>query len=287
MSAVALALLLSAAVAHATWNYFAKGATGSVAFVFAFCVVAEIVYLPLAIGVYLWARPELGPEAWLWVAVSGGLNVAYFLLLSEGYRTGDLSLVYPLARGTGPALAVVGAIIVFGERPSPLAIAGAALVVAGIVVMSWSPGQARGPETGRSIGFALATGACIAAYTLWDNKGVTIVTPVLYSYGLDLGRAAILAPVVLPSAERRRAVVDALRDQRRAVLAIAILSPGAYILVLAALTIAPVSYVAPAREVSILFGALLGLRLLGESDAPRRLAGATAIVAGVAALAIG
>jgi drug/metabolite transporter (DMT)-like permease len=195
--------------------------------------------------------------------------------------------VYPLARGTGPALAVVGAILVFGERPSALAIAGAALVVAGIVVMSWSPGRTRGPETGRSIAFALATGACIAAYTLWDNKGVTIVTPVLYSYGLDLGRAAILAPVVLPSAERRRAVVDALREQRRAVLAIAILSPGAYILVLAALTIAPVSYVAPAREVSILFGALLGLRLLGESDAPRRLAGATAIVAGVAALAIG
>jgi drug/metabolite transporter (DMT)-like permease len=82
-------------------------------------------------------------------------------------------------------------------------------------------------------------------------------------------------------------VVDALRLQRRAVLAIAILSPGADILVLAALTIAPVSYVAPAREMSILFGALLGLRLLGESDAPRRLAGATAIVAGVAALALG
>lgn len=287
MPVVALALLLSAAVAHATWNYFAKGANGSVAFVFTFCVVAEIVYLPLAVGTYLWTRPELGPEAWLWVAVSGALNVAYFLLLSEGYRVGDLSLVYPLARGTGPALSVLGAMLIFGERPSPVGIAGAALVVAGIVVMSWSPGHTRGPEVSRSIAFALATGMCIAAYTLWDNKGVTIVTPVLYSYGLDLGRAAILAPVVLPSAERRRAVVDALREQRRAVLAIAILSPGAYILVLAALTIAPVSYVAPAREMSILFGALLGWRLLGESDAPRRLAGATAIVAGVAALALG
>lgn len=287
MPVVALALLLSAAVAHATWNYFAKGANGSVAFVFTFCVVAEIIYLPLALGVYLWTRPDLGFDALLFVAVSGALNVAYFLLLSEGYRTGDLSLVYPLARGTGPALSVAGAIIVFGERPSAVAIAGAALVVAGIVVMSWSPGSTRGREAGRSIAFALATGACIAAYTLWDNKGVTIVTPVLYSYGLDLGRAAILAPVVLPSAERRRAVVDVLREQRRAVLAIALLSPGAYILVLAALTIAPVSYVAPAREMSILFGALLGLRLLGESDAPRRLAGATAIVAGVAALALG
>ena len=116
---------------------------------------------------------------------------------------------------------------------------------------------------------------------------MTIVTPILYSSGLDISRSLILAPFALIPASGRAGVRRVLREQRRAVMAIGILSPGAYILVLIALTIAPVSYVAPAREISILFGAMLGLRLLKESDAGRRLAGASAIVAGVFALAIG
>ena len=287
MPIVAVALLLSAAVAHATWNYVAKGAQSSFAFIFLFALCSEIVYLPLALGVFLWTRPSLGLDALLFVAVSGLLNCLYFVLLSEGYKVGDLSVVYPLARGTGPALAVVGAIVLFGERPSALALAGAGLVVAGIIVMSWGGKASGGAEVWRSVVFALATGACIAAYTLWDSKGVTIVTPVLYSYGLDMARLLFLAPLALATPSGRGEVSAILRDQRRAIVAIGVLSPGAYILVLVAYTLAPVSYVAPAREISILFGAILGLRLLGESDAPRRLAGATAIVAGVFALALG
>lgn len=287
MPIVALALLLAAAVAHASWNYSAKGATGSIAFTFAFAAFAEIVYLPLALGVFFYTRPSLGFDALLFVAVSGALNIAYFYLLNEGYKVGDLSLVYPLARGTGPALSVAGAIILFGERPSGLALAGAALVVGGIIIMSWTPHVTSAAEVRRSVLFALATGAIIAAYTLWDNKGVTVVTPVLYSYGLDFARMAFLAPFVLATASGRKAFALVLRDQRRAVMSIGLLSPGAYILVLAALTIAPVSYVAPAREISILFGAMLGLRLLGEADARRRLAGASAIVLGIFALALG
>ncbi len=200
---------------------------------------------------------------------------------------GDLSIVYPLARGTGPALSVVGAILIFGERPSPLALAGAALVVAGIVVMTWTPRHRASAELTRSIAFALATGVAIAAYTLWDNKGVTVVTPVLYSWCTEFFQLAIFAPIVLGSTARRADVALIFREQRLPTLVIAVLSPGAYILVLIALTLAPVSYVAPAREISILFAAILGLRLLNESDPARRLAGATAIVAGVAALAIG
>ncbi len=287
MPIVAVALLLSAAVAHATWNYVAKGAQSSFAFIFLFALCSEIVYLPLALGVFLWTRPSLGLDALLFVAVSGLLNCLYFVLLSEGYKVGDLSVVYPLARGTGPALAVAGAIVLFGERPSALALAGAGLVVAGIIVMSWGGKASGGAEVWRSVVFALATGACIAAYTLWDSKGVTIVTPVLYSYGLDMARLLFLAPLALATPSGRGEVSAILRDQRRAIVAIGVLSPGAYILVLVAYTLAPVSYVAPAREISILFGAILGLRLLGESDAPRRLAGATGIVAGVFALALG
>jgi drug/metabolite transporter (DMT)-like permease len=288
MPLLAVLLLLAAAVGHATWNYAAKGASGSAPFIFCFTLVSEVIYLPLAIGAAIWTGwSDIGPELLLFALVSGTLHGAYFLLLNEGYAVGDLSIVYPLARGTGPALSVVGAILIFGERPSPLALAGAALVVAGIVVMTWSPGRRASAELTRSIAFALATGLVIAAYTLWDNKGVTVVTPVLYSWCTEFFQLSLFAPIVLGSVQRRNDVARIFREQRLPTLVIAVLSPGAYILVLIALTLAPVSYVAPAREISILFGAVLGLRLLGESDPARRLAGAAAIAAGVAALAIG
>ncbi|MDP9237725.1 MAG: EamA family transporter [Chloroflexota bacterium] len=287
MPGVALALLLAAAFAHATWNYLAKDATGSIALTFAFSGFGTLAYLPIAGGVLIGTRPTLGLDALLFVCVSGALHAAYFVLLIEGYKFGDLSLVYPLARGTGPALSVLGAIILFGERPSSVALIGAALIIAGIAFMSWRPRQTSSAEIRRSVLFALATGGVIAAYTLWDNKGVTIVTPVLYSFGLEFAQLSWLAPFVLMTASGRAELTTVVRRQRRAVAGIGVLSPGAYILVLAALTIAPVSYVAPAREISILFGALLGLRLLGEADAVRRIAGALAIVAGIFALALG
>ncbi|MBI2723577.1 MAG: EamA family transporter [Chloroflexi bacterium] len=287
MPALAVALLLGAAVAHATWNYLAKGARGDAAFMFAFALCAEVVYLPIAVIAFVITGQDLGWKPLVFVTVSGGLNAGYFLLLSQGYRVGDLSLVYPLARGTGPALSVVGAVLLFGDRPSILAYGGAGLVVVGILIMSWSPQVRARAEVTRSVLFAVATGAVIATYTLWDSRGVLVVTPVLYSYGLDLSRMLFLAPLVLRTEGGRRSVAAVFREQRLAVVGIGVLSPGAYILVLAALTLAPVSYVAPAREISILFGALLGWRLLGESDPGRRLAGAGAIVAGVFALALG
>ena len=287
MPIVAVALLLVAAVAHATWNFFAKGARSSSSFIFLFTLCGVLVYLPLTLGVFVWTRPSLGLDALLFVVVSGALNGLYFVLLSEGYKVGDLSVVYPLARGTGPALAVVGAILIFGERPSALALAGAAMVVAGIIIMSWGGASTSGADVTRSIIFALATGATIAAYSLWDSKGVTIVTPVLYAWGLELSRMLLMAPFALARRSGRAELTTILTEQRRALIVIGVLSPGAYLLVLVAYTLAPVSYVAPAREISILFGAILGLRLLGESDAPRRLAGATAIVVGVFALALG
>jgi drug/metabolite transporter (DMT)-like permease len=220
------------------------------------------------------------------MAVSGLLHIGYYYLLTSGYRVGDLSLVYPLARGTGPALTVIGAMLIYNERPSPLALAGAAMIVAGILVMTWSPEAKFGAGAGVSIAFALATGASIAVYTLWDKKGASLSAPIIYGYGIDVFRLLFFAPFVLGRGEGRAGIAYAWREERRAVLGIALLSPGAYMMVLAALTLAPVSYVAPVREVSILIGAVMGARLLGEADAPRRMLGAGAIVGGVFALAL-
>jgi drug/metabolite transporter (DMT)-like permease len=287
MPLAALALLLTAAVGHATWNLLAKGARNDLAFSFAFVAVSSVVYAPLAIGVFLFGDVTAEPAGIAFVAVSACFHITYYFMLTQGYRAGDLSLVYPLARGTGPMLAVIGAVIIYSERPTVLAVTGALLIVAGIVVMSWPRNTDATKAVAVSIGFALATGACTAVYTLWDKKGVEHLSPILYGYGLDITRTLIFAPFALATVASRNAVVDAWRTERRAVLGIAILSPAAYILVLAALTLAPVSYVAPAREVSILFGAILGLRLLNEPDPVRRIAGASAIVAGIFCLALG
>ena len=286
MPIAALLLLLSAATMHATWNFFAKGARNDLALSFASALFASVAYLPIVVAVIVIERPAFGWQALGFLTVSSMLQVAYFFMLGQGYKRGDLSLVYPLARGTGPTLAVIGAIILFGERPSPLAIAGTALVVSGIIVMSWS-GELRGGGIGTAVAFAMATGSITATYTLWDKQGIERLTPLLYGYGIEVGRALLVAPFVLATAASRERLLATLHDQRRPILAIGLLSPGAYMMVLAALSLAPVSYVAPARELSILIGALLGLRLLGESHPIRRMTGATGIVLGIVALAVG
>jgi drug/metabolite transporter (DMT)-like permease len=287
MPIVALLLLLSAATMHATWNFFAKGARNNAALSFASAACSTVVYAPIVAVAAVIERPQLTWTALAFVGCTSVLQVAYFYLLGQGYKRGDLSLVYPLARGTGPTLAIIGAVVFFDERPEWIALVGAALVVGGILVMSWSS-ELRGENgVGTAVGFALATGTVTATYTLVDKQGVDHLAPLYYGYGIEVGRALLVAPFVLATGPARARLRETLDDQRRPILAIGLLSPGAYMMVLAALTLAPVSYVAPARELSILIGAVLGLRLLGESHPLRRLTGAAAIVLGIVALALG
>jgi len=119
VTAFALALVLSSAVAHATWNLFAKRARGGVPFLWLALTLAIPLYAPVAIAVLILTGPRIGPLELLWMLGSAALNVAYFIFLQRGYRAGDLSVVYPLARGTGPVLATIAAILIFGERHDP------------------------------------------------------------------------------------------------------------------------------------------------------------------------
>ena len=125
MSTFALGLILISAVAHATWNLYAKRASGGPAFVWLFDVASTLLYAPLALIVVLRPHAPITLLGFGFIAGSAVLHLAYFLMLQQGYRIGDLSLVYPLARGTGPMLSTTAAILVFGERPGPLALAGA------------------------------------------------------------------------------------------------------------------------------------------------------------------
>ena len=286
MTTFALALVLASAVAHATWNLFAKRSRGGAPFLWLAFALAVPLYAPIAIAVFALSGAHIGPLELLWMFVNAALNVAYGIFLLRGYRAGDLSVVYPLARGSGPMLALVGAIVLFGERPSPLAIGGALAIVAGILALTGDPRKLRARGAGAAVGYALLTGVTIAAYTLWDKQGVSglLIPPVIYEWGANVFRAVILTPLALPRWPDVRAE---WRTNRAAVLAVAALSPLAYMLVLTALAISPVSYVAPAREIGILFGVLLGARTLAEGDIGKRSIAAILMVGGVIALALG
>ncbi len=286
MTAFALTLVLLSALAHATWNLFAKRVEGGAPFLWLVYAAAALVYAPLALAVMLLVRPELGLAALGLIVGTVFLHTAYFLLLASGYRAGDLSLVYPLARATGPLLSTAAAIAILGERPTPLAIAGALAIVVGAVFVTGDPRRLRAQGAGTAVGYALATGVVIAAYTLWDKQAVSafLVPPLVYDWARNVGQAALLTPVAYAA---RGTVARHWREHRAEVLGIAVLSPLSYILVLTALAVSPVSYVAPAREIGILIGATMGARFLAEGEAVRRLSGATAMVVGVVALAVG
>lgn len=288
MTAFALALILVAAVLHATWNLCAKRAGGGLPFVWVVGAVICTLYVPVLLTYCLTHSVALSWLDVLWIAGSGVLKTAYSLLLQRAYRTGDFSLVYPLARGTGPLLSTLGAIALFHERPTPLALAGGTVIIGAVFFLTDGPRLFRDSHEHlrHAIRYGLLCGAVIAAYTLWDQRGVhrQAIPPVIY----DGGTAFVVLALVTPFALRRWPEVGRhWREHKRYIFGMALLSPVAYVLVLTAMTFTPVSYIAPAREVSIVIGAFLGARYLKESDARRRIGAAIAMAAGVIALALG
>ena len=284
MTGFALALILVAAFIHASWNFLAKRAGGGAAFVWLFAALSAVFYLPVAIGVCLWQRPHVGGIEALFLAGSAVLHLFYFLLLQRGYAHGDLSVVYPVARGSGPMLATAAAVAVLGERPTVPALIGAALVIAGVFVISGGLQALRRGRAARSVGFGLATGVLIAGYTVWDKVSVStlLLPPILVDYCSNLGRTVLLTPYAL---KRRDEVRSLWRHCRREAVWVALLTPLSYILVLTAMVFTPVSYVAPAREVSVLIAVAMGAGLLSEGQAGRRMLAAGVIVIGIVLLA--
>lgn len=233
---------------------------------------------------------SLGLVEWGSILGSMLLHTAYFTLLQRGYATGDLSVVYPIARGVGPVLAIAGGVVLLGEEPSLRALAGGLLVCTGVVGLGLL-GRARPRVTGgvrasRAIVYAALTGVMIACYSVWDAYAVDGlgISPVLFAWMGMVGRFILLAPFAW---HRRAGLRELWNRQRRAVVAVGTLAPVAYLCVLVAFTLAPVSYVAPARELSIVLGTALGAKLLGEAQGAARVAAAVTVLAGVGLLAIG
>lgn len=286
MTGLAISLVLGAALIHASWNYLLKKSGGGIGFVWVFAALSALFYAPLAAAVVYFQHFQFSATALAFIFASAVLHTAYYLLLDRGYRHGDLSIVYPLARATGPFLTVVVAVALLGERPSVVAMCGAALIIGGAFFLAASPAKLREAGALRGVAFALLTGCTIAAYTLVDKQAVSVVLvpPLLLDWGTNLGRVIVMAPLAL---RRREQVKAAWAHQKKAVILVALLCPLSYILVLTAMVFTPVSYIAPAREISILFAALMGAHWLQEGDVPRRIVAAAAMTLGVVALAFG
>ncbi|WP_409496276.1 EamA family transporter [Amycolatopsis sp. cmx-11-12] len=291
MNATALSLVIIAAVIHAGWNLAAKRLRrGGARFVWAYSCLSAVLLFPV-MAVSLAVEPQRPQWTWLLAAtVTAMLHVIYGVVLQRGYAVGDLSVVYPLARGTGPLISVLAAVVLLGERPGPLSLAGAFLVIAGVLVIGTGRAPAHADAADRvarrkGVAYGLLTGLTIAAYTLWDAHSVTGlgVPPIVY-----LGTSAIVQILLMaPYALKDREEVSWLwREHKREVLIVGLLSPVAYLLVLYALQIAPVSLVAPARELSIVLGGLAAWLVLGESNAVRRLVGSAVVLAGITAIAM-
>lgn len=285
MTALALALVVVAALLHATWNLLAKRVAGGLPFIFLVTTVSPIFYAPFVVGFALWTRPELGLAQLGGVLVSSVVHIAYFVTLQRGYRSGDLSVVYPVARSTGPLLSVAGAMLVFGERPNALGFVGIAAILGGIVLVAVDSYRNARSHHRAGLGFGLATGLLIAVYTLWDAWVVLGlgVPPLLFDWGSNVGRCLLLLPFV-PGMKTE--VASEWRRYRREIVVIAVISTFGYLLVLTAMTLVPVSYVASGRELSIVFATAGGAWILGERVGGIRVAAALVMVAGLVLMGV-
>ena len=291
MTALAIGLALAAAAIHGTWNVLVKVSGDPMRTFRRATVVAALVVTPIALVAWLVVgRPSLTPEAAGLAAISAVLELAYLFLLSAAYRRGELSVVYPIARGSAPLLSVAAGIGVLGERLAPAQMAGVALLLIGIVAVTL-------PQTsGRATVPALLTGVAIAAYSAVDRVAVGMSPPWLYGWLLVVLLAVYLLiskavaswlPASLqasPAEQLKRQEAPTVRWPQAAV--IGIFMWGGYLLVLTALSLAPLSVVAPVRETAIVAVAVWGVWKLRERrGAVPKLLGAGLTLVGVALLA--
>jgi drug/metabolite transporter (DMT)-like permease len=298
VSTLALTLVLVAAVVHPTWNLLARRATDGdpTAFVWLTSALSAAFYVPIVITLSVTTRTRLHDVRvdLAMMAGTGILHVIYFVLLQRSYRISEFSLVYPLARGTGPLVTALAAVTLFGERLAPLQFAGIAIIVVAIFVIAGghanqSSAPAATRSLRRSLEYGIMTGLAIAAYTLWDKQAVSVlaISPILYDFGRTVSQTLLLAPNVLRSRAKRDIFWTTWSQFWREAFGVAILSPLAYVLILYALTAAPVSLVAPLRESSIVIGAFMGAHILKEGQMRRRVVAASLMLAGIIALARG
>src|SRR6201999_385000 len=290
MPVSALAMVIVAALLHAFWNIVAKKTGGNRHFVLMGGLLLALFWAPAGLWLGWQEVPRWGWLQWSFVALSGFTHLAYFKVLLKGYRVSDLTVVYPVARGTGPLISSLLAVAVLGEALTLHSAIGVLCVCGGVFIIAGGPALLRAAHdpaqrarVHAGLRWGAATGLTIAVYTVLDGYSVKklLIVPILVDYFGNLVRLPFMLPTLLRDPG---GFADAWRRYKWHAVVLALVSPLAYILVLYAVQLAPVSHVAPAREISMLFAALIGGRLLGEGDRGQRMLGAVLMAAGVALL---
>jgi drug/metabolite transporter (DMT)-like permease len=309
MPSTAFLLVILAGLIHALWNIAAKKAGGDVRFAGFTAIIMAVVWAP--VGIYFgWnVVPKWGWLEWGFMMFSGIIHVIYFITLLRGYRKADLTVAYPLARGSGPLLSSAFAILFLGESLTLLGGFGIVAVVCGVFLIAgginlwrilkstsdtqstkiiednqvYHSHQLLQERIRKGIYYGLLTGVFIAAYTVLDAYAVKVllISPILIDFYGNFARIALLAPALLRD---KQATKQSWKKEWKYAVIVGSISPISYTLVLFAMQTAPLSHVAPAREVSMLFAALIGGHLLNEGDRIQRILGACCIAFGVIAL---
>jgi len=282
MNGEALALVVTGALLHAVWNLFAKKASGGASFVWLYGLVSLGCAAPVGIAAWFISPQPLNVTIWTVIVASAAVHVLYSVVLQKGYQNSDFSLVYPLARGTGPLFSVFGAVLILGETPGILGWLGIGSILAGILLIAGFPQILlnSGKRLSQGILWGILPGLFIAAYTVIDGYAVKVLgmAPVIYYIMGLVIRTVLLAPQALRSPSLLK---EQWSHNRKCIIIVGTLSPLAYTLVLYAMKLAPLSYVAPVRELSMLAGVFIGARLLREQFALPRLVGTALMVLGV------
>lgn len=273
MAGGAVALALAAAVLHAVWNLLLARAPDTDA----------ATAVALGLGVALFAVPalvswRLDPSAWKYVAASAAFELGYVATLAGGLSRGDLSVVYPLARGSAPVLVLAVSAGVLGAATSAWQVVGVLLAAAGVLLVR----GLRRPDDPLVVALALACGTCIAGYTIVDAHGLDHAAALPYLWVV----LAITALGYLPIVARVRGVATLRAAVRWETAVAAVLFVGAYLLVLAALRLAEPGPVAAVRETSVVIATALGALVLREPVTRARAAGAAIVVTGIAVIAL-
>jgi drug/metabolite transporter (DMT)-like permease len=275
---VALALVLLAAFLHLAWNTLVKRATDPFLFLWSTMLVAGLLFLPLAIAL---ETLEAMLAVWPLLLATSIIHSIYFVTLTRAYSEGDLSIVYPIARGLGIGLVPIAAFFVFGEVPSWLGAIGLALVLGGVVLVGLGA-----PKTGdgkkRGVFWAIATGLLVTAYSMVDRATAREVNPISLVVCMNLFALSFLIPVVV---RRRKDLAREWRVNAKTIVVASLFSLTGYALVLFAFREAKTGYVVASREISIVLSTAVGGLWLGEKVTPPRVIGALLVVAGITCIA--
>lgn len=279
---IILIVFLSSLI-HASWNFLAKTIPSTTVFIWLVAVGCTVIYLPFML-VFAWYENFLwNVENLIALFFTSVLHIVYFWVLQKGYQVSDLSVVYPIARGIGPTFSTIGAVLFFHEKYSYLSIIGLLFIILGVLLIAGFFDRKEKKNLTLGIFYGILTGVLISFYTLWDSYCVKILkmSPFWIEYAAHPIRLIFFLPLYF---RKKEEVISLWRTYKLKISIISIISPISFVLFLYAVQFAPISYLAPARELSIVIGVILGAKLLTEKSFYPRLFGSLAIIIGIICL---